>query len=73
MRRKIKAQQGKYSRVSEGVIRTYSLRTKGLLPGILRIKDKRVLGVVNALKKFSIFLRCAQNEFWRITLLTAVP
>ena len=29
--------------------------TKGILPGILRIKDKRVLGVVNVWKSFSIF------------------
>ncbi len=42
----------------------YSLRMKGLLPGNLRIKDKRALGLVNVRKKFSIFLRCAQNEFW---------
>jgi len=51
--------------VSEGIIRRYSVCMKALLPGILRItrKDERALGVMNVLKKFSIFLRCAQIEF----------
>ena len=46
--------------MSEGVIRRYSLHIKGLLPGILRIKDKRALGVVNVRRSFDF--RCGECE-----------
>ncbi len=45
--------------LSEGIIRRYSLRTKGLLPGILRIKDKRALGVERTEEVFDFLEVCA--------------